>query len=106
MFKISSSKIAVVKGTLYSGTTKLGIIDASTFTWFGEWWHSYGWDITNSSVKFIGGAHSGGDSAERMKYGAYLPSQCVGQSYYDTTLGKVLYWSGSGWKDAIGNNVE
>ena len=106
VYKVASSEVAIVNGTIYSKTAKLGIISSSTFTWFGEWWHSNGWDITNSRVQFIGGAHSIGDSSDRMKYGAYLPNQCVGQSYYDTTLGKVLYWSGSGWKDAIGNNVE
>ena len=106
VYKVASSEVAIVKGTIYSFTAKLGIISSSTFTWFGEWWRSNGWDITSSRVQFIGGAHSIGDSADRKKYGAYLPSQCVGQTYYDTTLGKVLYWSGSGWKDAIGNNVE
>ena len=106
VYKVVSSEVTIIKGTIYSGETKLGIINSSTFTWLGEWWHSYGWDITNSSVQFIGGAHSAGDSADRKKYGAYLPSQCVGQTYYDTTLGKVLYWSGNGWKDAIGNSVE
>lgn len=29
----------------------------------------------------------------------------LGESYYDTTIGKPIWWNGSVWKDAAGNSV-
>jgi hypothetical protein len=29
----------------------------------------------------------------------------IGQSYYDTTIGKPIWWSGASFKDAAGNVV-
>ncbi len=32
-------------------------------------------------------------------------SSVVGQRYYDLTIGKPIYWNGTGFKDAAGNYV-
>ena len=32
-------------------------------------------------------------------------SSVLGQSYYDTTIGKPIWWNGSTFKDAAGNTV-
>lgn len=29
----------------------------------------------------------------------------LGQNYFDTTLGKPIWWTGSGWVDALGDDV-
>ena len=29
----------------------------------------------------------------------------LGQSYFDTTLGKPIWWTGSNWVDALGETV-
>lgn len=40
-----------------------------------------------------------GNTANRPK------SSVVGQSYYDTQIGKPVWWAGSSFKDAAGNIV-
>lgn len=41
-----------------------------------------------------------GDSATRPGVGVV-----TGQMYYDTTLGKPLWWDGSVWKDSAGSTA-
>jgi len=37
---------------------------------------------------------------------AQRPAQpTVGQRYYDTTIGKPIWWNGTVWKDAAGTTV-
>lgn len=36
---------------------------------------------------------------------AQRPSASLGQRYYDTTLGKPIWWNGTAWKDASGTTV-
>ena len=58
-----------------------------------------GSDTNTSKAEKIPLALSGA-SADRPTTGRY-----AGMQYYDTTLGKPIYWSGSAWKDAIGSTV-
>lgn len=66
----------------------------------------YGWLISGRPIgklRAIGASY--GTSANRPT----IPIWCEGQEYFDTTLGKMIYWTGdtrigdSGWVDGDGN---
>lgn len=54
--------------------------------------------FANPSLRYIYRALSGASAARPTNY-------IRGESYYDTTLGKPIWFDGTNWKDASGNNV-
>jgi hypothetical protein len=50
-------------------------------------------------VRATGDIHYGGSTASRPA------SPLTYESYYDTTLGKPIWWNGTNWKDATGVTV-
>ena len=59
-----------------------------------DWTHDENWQIINKLSTF-------GNIAERPK----LNSEIKGYQYFDTTLNKPIWWTGTKWVDATGADV-
>ena len=56
--------------------------------------------LTNEELAVVTTVNNGGDTASR-------PAEPVlYQSYFDATLGKPIWWNGTGWVDAAGANPD
>ena len=59
-----------------------------------EWVNSYTWNVAEIPIVLRGA------STDRPSSNKY-----IGLTYFDTTLGKPIYWDGSNWVDATGTTV-